>query len=178
MFKIQKTTASFGKINVRPEHHGDDIQPAIDVPFTIAGGKRLMDMIFRVKEGPKFSETMYAASGLYRFPDMQTIPIDRKPEALKVTIWDTEKKGVKPLEFADSKVKNLVVTFYDKFKCEVEGTVQLQVDAERDSARLVRLMLHKGDIEIIATQIDAFDDEDTSGAQSDIDDDQDDGDGE
>lgn len=178
-FKITARAADIGKLNIRPEHHGDKIEPAMDIPVKVRGTKRDLDMLIPVQDG-KFSEMAYTLDGACLVPHISPLHVNRKPDNLKVTIWDSPTKKTQKLEFSEAKVKNIVVELGAKHKLEIMFTLQVNIDTERDAARLVRCMGESREIEITATQDDLFDyddqdeGQDAEGEQADIDDDQDD----
>lgn len=154
MFKITKKAAYFGKLNTRPESHGDTQVTAVDLPVTILGGKRELDMLLPVAKGrPKWSDRLYTKDGQLEL-NAEPIVLARKPEGLGVTIYDKGPKS--PLKFKDVVAKNITVQLANRHKLSIELTLQIHPDVDKELPRLARLMKQEKEIEIIGLQVDMF----------------------
>jgi hypothetical protein len=155
-FKFPRREFLIGKLNLRAELHGDEHVPAVDIPVECDGTKRDLDMLVRAQEG-KFSDMIYGENGVLLVPDISPLRLSRKPENLQVIIHDQLTARGKSLTFESCKAKDIEVILGPKHKLKITFKLQLNIDPDRDSARLVRIMGEKREMEIVATQDDLFD---------------------
>jgi len=142
-----------GKLNTRNELHGKDKVPAVDIPISFRGTKRDIDRFIPVQDG-KFSDIAYEG-GAFLFPYLSPLKVHRKPEGLDIRMYGIDLK--KPyLSFSGGKLKNIEITFNNRHEIQVTGTLQVEIDAERDAARLIKMMDTDCDIEFEATQEEMF----------------------
>jgi len=165
-FKVSRRTARFGKINARTENHGkEDIVPATDIPVKFRGTKRDIDMLCPLMEG-KFSELLYSEEGYMIASYLSPLNVHRKPDTLKISIYDQATNSRKPMLFKDAKVKDIQITFDQKHNIEVKLKIQVLVDPDSQGARLYKLMNSQCEFEIEATEMDLFEDEETGSVGS------------
>lgn len=89
MFKIGKTQCTLGKINMRPENHGEEKIPACDIPLTLlitrdqlnslCGGAFASELLFNTKPGTDFPEPAC--------PQWNAISFKVKFVKCKLTLW-------------------------------------------------------------------------------------------
>lgn len=151
-FKLTKRLVTFGKLNGRPEFHGEENVPATDVKITFRATKRDLDMLMPQQDGTKASAVFYTEDGHLRMPYLVPLPINRHPEHLLVTIYDQNTARSKPLTFADAKAKSIVVTMKPKFEMVVTMLLQLVIDPDTHGSRLYQVMGNERELELVAQQ--------------------------
>lgn len=125
-WKFKKRKGQFGTFNNRNENHGpDDKVKAIDLPVRHPITPRELDMLVPVEEGGVPLSQFLFGSDL-RKPHLQTfvlfpIKVYRKPEHVKLTIFD---KGSKGIAFDEVKVKDPVVSIDLDDKMEIAYKLQ------------------------------------------------------
>lgn len=159
--KIPRREGRFGKVNLRPENHGDKHVPACDVPVTFAGGKREIDNLIPC-EGGKASDILYDKKGNLKMAVLNPHQVHRKPDSLVILIHDAKS----PLKFIDASAKDFEIELRPKWACEISTKLQVH-PGKGQIERLSALMMEKCDLEIEATQEDLFGEQDNEGGQDD-----------
>lgn len=182
-FDIPRRPAEFGGFNNRWENMGSggEKRKAVDLPFRvqIKIGKELnMVVPTGVPGSVPFSTFLYGKNP--RKPQRTThvlspMKIHRKPEHLKVQIYDHELDKRKWLTFEDVSVKDPTAE-YEEDKVFISGKLQIHPTWEQFSRLAENVEMKTRDIEIITTQPELLDTEEDEeeeppeGEQTDIDD--------
>lgn len=157
-FKLGKRVGHIDNVNLRAELKGDERTPAADISITCKGTKRDIDMCFPTEAGyEKYSDIMFNEQGYYLCPFDPVHWLQRKPEGIKLTIWDQETAKTKKLVFPASRIKDIVVKFEGgKHQISISFKVQIHPDLEEDLPRLAAIQQLDREFEVEATQDDIF----------------------
>lgn len=177
-FTFGQRPAEFGQFNNRLENHGEGKVKAIDLPvrFAVRIGKELnMIVPTGTPKGTTFSQFLYGPNA--RKPQLSCLvlgpmKVHRKPEHLKVTLWDEELNKTKRITFEGVTFKDPVLEFeQDGIYCS--GKLQIHPTTEQLSRIVDGVEAKTRQLEIISTAPELFEseeEEEEDGGQTDIDD--------
>jgi len=157
-FKIKRTTAEWGVINIREEGRGQgDKVEAHDIPFVISGGPELLDQVITYdKTGEILSEHLFdAEDGRVLIPGAELLA-KHKQEGLTITVWDQKK----PIVLKEAKIQEPKIKLYSPNQVTLASKIQIAEPSDELVNRFRHLRGEVADLEIVSDQSDMFDDDD------------------
>ncbi len=158
-FKIKRTTAEWGVINIREEARGQgDKVEAQDIPFKITGGPELLDQVIAYdKTGEQLSEHLFDSDdGRVLVPGAELVAKHKK-EGLTITVWDNPKK---PIELKEAKIQEPKIKLFSPNQVELSSKIQIAEPSDELVNRFRHLRGEVADLEIVSDQSDMFDEDD------------------
>lgn len=164
-FNFGKRLVAFGVFNNRREKNGpEETAKAIDLPFRLPLKPREVDMLVPTN-GIPLSQFLWGEN--LRKPELQTnvlphIKVARKPEHLKVTIYDNATDKRKCLQFDEVKCKDPLIEIEQDGAATLTGKLQIHPNAhlQRIADKVEAQTL---ECEIKSTQDELFDAPDPEG---------------
>lgn len=141
-FTVKKRVAEIGVLNLRTEKNGPQKVPACDLPLrwkvSKANGNAEINMIFP-SNGIQLSEFLFDKDGKLQTHVASPLAVHRKPENIRLKIFDYELDPKKFLTFENVTFKSI------KLEIEPDGDAYCSVTAQfhasdKDYERLVRIM--------------------------------------
>lgn len=161
-FNFPRRPAEFGGFNNRSENHGEQKVKAIDLPFRIQVRiAKELDMLAPVgtPDGVKFSNFLYGPN--LRKPQLSCMVLSpmklhRRPEHIKVVIYDQELRKNMRITFDEVTVKDPTLE-YEEDAVYLSGKLQIHPTTEQ-LARIVDNVENKTrEFECVATAPELFD---------------------
>lgn len=157
-FKLARTSAEFGIINVRKERRGrDEKVEAEDVPFKIVGGPEILDMLFPHEvDEDALARVVFSEQGHITIPTLKLIS-SRKPEGLTVKIYDGSRGAF--IELKGCRLTPPEIELGTPNQVTLIAKIQISEPTDDTMNRLRRLMDETAEIEIESENRDLFDGE-------------------
>ncbi len=167
-FELTRTTAMFGVYNARKEKN---VGPACDIPFTVTVGADLLAMLIPAQqeelgEGAenvvpittedRLMAELYSEEGYVRRPAISPLHINRKPEGVKVEIWDLEGPDADPLVLNPCRFTSLLAELQSPHQIVLTGKIQYSRHSDSELIRISHLMDTTHDIAWTVEQGDMF----------------------
>lgn len=157
-FKIKRTTAEWGVINIREEGRGQgDKVEAQDIPFVISGGPELLDQVIAYDQaGEDLSDHLFDPDdGRVLIPGAE-LQAKHKQEGLTITVWDDPKK---PIVLKEAKIQEPKIKLASPNQVTLASKIQIAEPTDELVNRFRHLRGDVADLEIVADQSDMFDDD-------------------
>ena len=157
-FELERTTAKFGVFNPREEKNKG---PACDIPFQGTVGADLLSMLVPAQEEDpadgaenvvslptedRLVAELYSEEGYVRRPAISPLHINRKPEGVKVEIWDQEAPDADPLVLEPCRFTTLQAALQSPHQIVMTGKIQYSGYTDSELVRINALMNSTHDI--------------------------------
>jgi hypothetical protein len=164
-YKFGKRKAQFGKPNFNYKNVASERQRWMTVPIEHKVTLKEVDMIVPLNKG-KLSEILYGKDGKRNSHVLTELPVDRTPETLLASFFDTP--DATPIEIENGKATNIKLLFGDtKDEITIKYKLKLDLPTDRDKrSRLINCMGEEIHLGVKNKQQEAFAEEEPDEAEA------------
>ncbi len=121
--QIKRTTATVDNVNLRKEHHGDDLVKAFDISLRLTTGAKVLDDFVPVAKGePLMRSVLFDVDGYPLYTDLFPLQVHDKVDGCIVSLFEPGKNAA--MKFTECNLAGVKITPIHKNKVQLELKVQ------------------------------------------------------